>query len=565
MPRTNLGAVLDGLLELCEEPLGDEIRSLQRRLRTGDLRVVLAGEAKRGKSTLVNALLGRAVMPTGVTPVTALPTTVGHGAPERVEVEFVKGPAMSGPISGLDRYVTQRHNPTNRLGVAEIRVFLPVGLPHPRMVLIDSPGVGSAFIDNTSQAAQAQESMDVALFILTADAPMSASEMQLLTRLAELSVEVLVVLNKADLLHGDDEEQVRAYVAGFAAEVLGEEPEVYTCSGRAGLAARLAGDPTGWRASGLEGLEHALVDRAEHARTSTVETSIAAAVQRLAARQLDQLTVKAAAIRRVRDNRLDDLAAFAGTLDSIRLAADDAGDLVAQQTIRYRRLIEEDARRKATALGSHVRKELSVFIETASRSAPEDLEIEARSLVASLVQAGVEQWRSDWYQQLSATLAEHTRRQEELLQQSFVSVAAATERLLGVRLTATVPILQHHTLPPLAYDFSAELGWNQAASSTLRHRMFGARWRTARYLQEEAARLVDKHIGRAQADFRLQLEETGRQMRSSLGRALDELVAGLSLAERSAHSVALQSRDELEPTLRELAAKSAQLHELLTG
>jgi ribosome biogenesis GTPase A len=43
------------------------------------LRVLVAGEARRGKSTLVNALLGRPVLPVAVTPLTALPTTVRHG------------------------------------------------------------------------------------------------------------------------------------------------------------------------------------------------------------------------------------------------------------------------------------------------------------------------------------------------------------------------------------------------------------------------------------------------------------------------------------------------------
>src|SRR5674536_35974 len=66
----------------------DEVAELSRRVREDALRVVVAGEAKRGKSTLINALLARAVLPTGVVPLTAVPTTLGYGESEAVEVRY---------------------------------------------------------------------------------------------------------------------------------------------------------------------------------------------------------------------------------------------------------------------------------------------------------------------------------------------------------------------------------------------------------------------------------------------------------------------------------------------
>ena len=43
----------------------EQLEALLDRLDGARLRVLVAGEAKRGKSTLINALLGRAVLPTG--------------------------------------------------------------------------------------------------------------------------------------------------------------------------------------------------------------------------------------------------------------------------------------------------------------------------------------------------------------------------------------------------------------------------------------------------------------------------------------------------------------------
>lgn len=74
---------------------GDDDRvaldTLRGRLTERRLRVLVAGEAKRGKSTLVNALLGRPVLPVGVTPLTALATTVRYGQDEGATAVFRDG------------------------------------------------------------------------------------------------------------------------------------------------------------------------------------------------------------------------------------------------------------------------------------------------------------------------------------------------------------------------------------------------------------------------------------------------------------------------------------------
>ena len=59
------------------------LSALQSRFDEGLLRVAVLGQFKRGKSTLLNALLGARVLPTGVTPVTALPTFISAGKSTR--------------------------------------------------------------------------------------------------------------------------------------------------------------------------------------------------------------------------------------------------------------------------------------------------------------------------------------------------------------------------------------------------------------------------------------------------------------------------------------------------
>src|ERR671934_115081 len=63
--------------------------------------VAVVGEFKRGKSTLINALLGEDVLPTGITSVTAVPTLVRFGPAARAVIYRADGSAAPIPLAQL--------------------------------------------------------------------------------------------------------------------------------------------------------------------------------------------------------------------------------------------------------------------------------------------------------------------------------------------------------------------------------------------------------------------------------------------------------------------------------
>src|SRR5580693_10735315 len=101
-----LDRALEELAGLGDERDQEQIAALRDRLAAVRLRVLVAGEAKRGKSTLVNALLGRPLLPSGVTPLTAVATTVRYGEDPRAEVRFADGHEEKHPLAALDDLVT---------------------------------------------------------------------------------------------------------------------------------------------------------------------------------------------------------------------------------------------------------------------------------------------------------------------------------------------------------------------------------------------------------------------------------------------------------------------------
>src|SRR5580698_2731716 len=238
--QSALVSALGELTGLGTERDRERLAALLDRLDAARLRVLVVGEAKRGKSTLINALLGRDVLPSGVTPLTAVATTARYGNDPRAEVLFLDGHEEKHPLTALAAFVTEPGNRRNRRGVAGVTVYLDEPLLAAGVELVDTPGTGSVFEWDTEAAHAALESMDAAIFVLTADPPVSASERDLLGRVAGLSVTTFAVLNKADRL--DDAELAEA--AQFTRDVLGaagHPGKVYPMSARAGLAGGEAG------------------------------------------------------------------------------------------------------------------------------------------------------------------------------------------------------------------------------------------------------------------------------------------------------------------------------------
>ena len=191
--ESTLAAALNGLAALGTERDRERLLALLDRLDAARLRVLVVGEAKRGKSTLINALLGRDVLPSGVTPLTAVATTVRYGDDPRIEVAFLDGHQEKHPLTALADFVTEVRNPRNKRLVAGVTVYLDAPVLAGGVELVDTPGTGSVFQWDTQAAHEALQTMDAAVFVMTADPPVSASERDLLGRVAELSVTTFAV------------------------------------------------------------------------------------------------------------------------------------------------------------------------------------------------------------------------------------------------------------------------------------------------------------------------------------------------------------------------------------
>jgi ribosome biogenesis GTPase A len=178
-PGGDVSAAIEGALLAASGLLSDEraleLARLQQRWQVRRFVTLIVGEFKRGKSTLLNALAGVDVLPTGVLPVTTVPARVAQGPCEAARVLFRDARQREISLAEVRDYVDESRNPGNRLGVASVEVQLATGLP-PRVVLVDVPGLGSVHQHNTEAALAALPEADAALVVVSVDPPLGQAE-----------------------------------------------------------------------------------------------------------------------------------------------------------------------------------------------------------------------------------------------------------------------------------------------------------------------------------------------------------------------------------------------------
>jgi len=198
--------------------LADEADRLHERTVAGRYFVACLGQFKRGKSTLLNALLGTPVLPMGVRPMTSAAIVVRHAPRETIRIRVGGGDWQEIPRTSLAGHVTEEQNPGNRKRLDAVEVLLPAAILAKGMCLVDTPGIESTYVENTRTTLAFLPQVDAALMVLGGDPPIAARELEVVTELCRHVEHFLFVLNKADRLPPAALEEARV----FTQSVLGE-------------------------------------------------------------------------------------------------------------------------------------------------------------------------------------------------------------------------------------------------------------------------------------------------------------------------------------------------------
>src|SRR6478735_8444041 len=206
---TELIEVASGVEKIASETgRADLFRRLEQtraRLLDPDVRVIIVGEFKQGKSKLINALVNAPACPVDDDIATSVSTSVGYAAEPSASVLIRETDAADAverrtiPISSVAEYVSERGNPGNERRIVSAEVLLPREILKGGLKLVDSPGVGGLESSNALATLSALSSAHAVLLVSDASQEYTEPEVQFLKHAMRISPNVAAVLAKTDL------------------------------------------------------------------------------------------------------------------------------------------------------------------------------------------------------------------------------------------------------------------------------------------------------------------------------------------------------------------------------
>ena len=210
--EARVGALLDEAREVARRADRDDLLvrldAATARISSPECHVVVLGEFKKGKSSLLNALLNARVCPTDADIATAVPTRLAYGAEFSITMltEDPAGDERDGPQAlaksrQLDPAAAEAAvRGEGATAVSHVDVRLPRDLLRTGMVLVDTPGLGGGLASaHAATALRALARADIVLFVSDAGSEYSAPELEMLREAAALCPVLLCVVTKIDL------------------------------------------------------------------------------------------------------------------------------------------------------------------------------------------------------------------------------------------------------------------------------------------------------------------------------------------------------------------------------
>ncbi len=254
------------LSEFLKQHLGEReaeaCRSLMAKLVEDRFTLAVVGQYKRGKSTLMNALIGRDLLPTGVLPLTSAITVLTYGPRDRLTIAKEGTPYPERvPVADLADYVTERGNPGNTRKVARAVLEVPSPFLRRGLEFVDTPGIGSNIEANTATTHAFVPQSDAVVFVTGVESPMTRPEIEFLRSVREHVRKIFFVVNKMDLVPEAERQTILRFVSETIEKGIGaDQIRLFPLSSRMALDACLEGREDAPDQSGLKPFQEALCD-----------------------------------------------------------------------------------------------------------------------------------------------------------------------------------------------------------------------------------------------------------------------------------------------------------------
>jgi GTP-binding protein EngB required for normal cell division len=205
--------LLSRIQEICDQfhivSLNRQIEACKNLLRQDQLiDVSILGQFKAGKSSFLNSLIGKSILPVGVLPVTTTITRLQYGKRERAIIRHFDGKENEVDITAIEEFISEGKNPANQKNVEVVDVVLPSMEKYAGLRLVDTPGLGSILKYHMETSENWLPEVGTALLAISSDRPLAENDLKLIRELRRHTPKIVLLLTKADLLSPEQQKEV---------------------------------------------------------------------------------------------------------------------------------------------------------------------------------------------------------------------------------------------------------------------------------------------------------------------------------------------------------------------
>jgi small GTP-binding protein len=423
---------------------------LEKRLSQGRFHLAVLGQVKRGKSTFINALLGEEVLPSSVIPLTAIPTFIQYGEqrglriryqddrPDLVfnshkEIDLLESSVFLSEVQWLNKhlmeFVAEASNPRNEKGVSHVEVTHPAPILRD-VVVIDTPGIGSTYRHNTEMTINFLRQCDAALFVISADPPITEIELEFLKDIESKVSKIFFVLNKVDYLTKDELEKALAFYQEVLTQNMGLDGSnpIFAISARNALQAKESEDAQKWDQSGLERVSSYLTEFLAQEKSRVLKDAIAKKAYDILNDIFLQIELEIRALEMPITELESRLFLFENKLAEAE-----------QQRIHAQDILEGDRKRVHKILEEYIKsrygpfcEQLTEVAEKAIESSPLDSEQAAQQAVANIIPKWFEQEFATVSDMIDKEIATRLKIQEQRIDELIESIRKAATELFEI-------------------------------------------------------------------------------------------------------------------------------------
>ncbi len=407
--KTEILTVIENIETLTKEDadtIDDRLLTVKEHLLSNCFNLVILGQFKRGKTTLINSLIGKEILPSSVVPLTSVVTILKHSGEINCNIYMQDGSNKIVRLEELTDYITEKGNPKNIKNVRCARIQYPSPFLEKGMLLVDTPGVGSTFLHNTETTYEFLDHLDAVLFLMSADVPISQVEKELLDTIKGSTQKIFFVLNKIDNLTPEEIEEISAFNKHVLEEMGFTVQEILPISAREALKAKIINNEALLSQSGLLNLEDALNRFLSLEKGKIVLNTAISKINRITTQKLSQIAIEKKTLLASGEELENKIDTFHKLVANLKQDREDVVYLLKGESDKLCLKVEDLLKTFEEKEVPRIKQCLQDFFDKNSDANPTTLRDEMQKVIKEEVTKGFDVFRKDTEQMFSNTIQE---------------------------------------------------------------------------------------------------------------------------------------------------------------